>query len=59
MGSFFTAALFTAGKSLTGWYLGPPHRAAATGRPALFPDFPIRAEITKAIVDMESASDTN
>jgi len=66
-GSFVTAALFTAGKSLIGWYLGraaPSSGYGAAGALIILmlwtyyssQIFLFGAEITKAIVDMESAS---
>jgi membrane protein len=70
MGSFVTAALFTAGKSLIGWYLGRAAPSSGYGAAGalivlLFwtyyssQIFLFGAEITKAIVDMENASKTN
>jgi membrane protein len=70
MGSFVTAALFTAGKSLIGWYLGraaPSSGYGAAGALIVLllwtyyssQIFLFGAEITKAIVDMETASATN
>ena len=70
MGSFVTAALFTAGKSLIGWYLGraaPSSGYGAAGALIVLllwtyyssQIFLFGAEITKAIVDVENASTTN
>ena len=68
-GGFVTAAFFTAGKSLIGWYLGraaPSSGYGAAGALIVLllwtyyssQIFLFGAEITKAIVDMESTSAT-
>jgi membrane protein len=68
-GGFVTAAFFTAGKSLIGWYLGraaPSSGYGAAGALIVLllwtyyssQIFLFGAEITKAIVDMESKSAT-
>jgi membrane protein len=70
VGSFVTAALFTAGKSLIGWYLGraaPSSGYGAAGALIVLllwtyyssQIFLFGAEISKAIVDMESAPEVN
>jgi membrane protein len=69
-GGFVTAALFTAGKSLIGWYLGsaaPSSGYGAAGALVVLllwiyyssQIFLFGAEVTKAIVDTESTSDAN
>jgi membrane protein len=69
-GGFVTAALFTAGKSLIGWYLGraaPSSGYGAAGALIVLllwtyyssQIFLFGAEITKAIADMEGGSTTN
>jgi membrane protein len=69
-GGFVTAALFTAGKSLIGWYLGraaPSSGYGAAGALIVLllwtyyssQIFLFGAEITKAIADMEGGSKTN